>query len=90
MCNEVHGKLLLKTQINTFLQVLLRPWSNTKLVLVLRNSGSIHHSGHFQAVEVLHVADGFGQDLSRLHGGHLSAGLGQVAELSQPRLQRRK
>lgn len=53
---------------------------------LLRHSGGVHLAGHLQTVETLHVADGFGQDLRRLHGGHLSAGLGQVAEPTEPRL----
>lgn len=53
----------------------------------LRDSGRIHLSGHLQSIEALHVADGLGQDLSRLHGGHLSARLGQIAKLPKPCLQ---
>lgn len=53
---------------------------------LLRHSGGVHLAGHLQTVETLHVANGFGQDLRRLHGGHLSAGLGQVAEPTEPRL----
>lgn len=40
-----------------------------------------------QAVEALHVLYGSGQNLRRLHGGHLPAGLGQVAVGPQPCLQ---
>lgn len=57
---------------------------------ILRDSGGVQLSGHLQAVEALHPADGFGQHLSRLHGGHLSAGLRQVAEVTQPCLQKRE
>lgn len=53
---------------------------------LLRHSGGVHLAGHLQTVETLHVANGFRQDLRRLHGGHLSAGLGQVAEPTEPRL----
>lgn len=52
----------------------------------LRHSSRVHLASHLQPVETLHVADGFGQNLSRLHGGHLSAGLGQIAELTEPSL----
>lgn len=44
-------------------------------------------AGDVQAVEALHVLYGSGQNLRRLHGGHLSAGLGQVAIGPQPCLQ---
>lgn len=40
-----------------------------------------------QAVETLHVLYGCGQNLRRLHGGHLPAGLGQIAVGPQPCLQ---
>lgn len=53
---------------------------------ILRDGGGVQLSGHLQAVVALHPADGFGQHLSGLHGGHLPAGLRQVAEPSQPRL----
>lgn len=53
---------------------------------ILRDGVSVQLSGDLQTVETLHPTDGFGQHLVRLHGGHLSAGLGQVAEVTQPRL----
>lgn len=53
---------------------------------VLRNGVSVQLSSDLQTVETLHPTDGFGQHLGRLHGGHLSTGLGQVAEVTQPRL----
>ena len=61
-----------------------------KTILSLRDSGRVHLSSHFQAVEALHVADGFGQNMSRLHGGHLPARLRQVAELTEPCLSKTK
>lgn len=47
----------------------------------------VHLSSDLQTVEPLHVTDGTGQDLSWSHGGHLSAGLGQVTVHPQPRLE---
>lgn len=47
----------------------------------------VHLSSDFQAVEQLHITDGIGQDLSWSHGGHLSAGLGQVTVHPQPWLE---
>lgn len=52
------------------------------------NGLQVHLSGDLQAVEPLHVADSIGQDLSRSHGWHLSAGLGQVTVHPQPGLER--
>lgn len=54
---------------------------------ILRRGCRVHLPRHLQPVEALHVGDGSGQDLRRLHGGHLSAHLGQVAKLTEPRLQ---
>lgn len=55
-------------------------------IKLLLNRGLVHIASHLQAVEALHVANGRGQHLSGLHGGHLHASLGQVTKLSQPRL----
>lgn len=59
----------------------------TNAIQNLRDSGRVHLSSHRQPIEPLHVTDGFGQNLSRLHGGHLSARLRQVAKLAKPCLQ---
>lgn len=52
--------------------------------MVVLQSGGVHLAGDLQAVEALHVLYGSGENLCRLHGGHLSAGLGQVAIGPQP------
>lgn len=58
---------------------------------ILRDGGAVQPSGHVQAVEALHPADGFGQHLGGgLHGGHLPAGLGQVAVVTQPHLRKKE
>lgn len=46
--------------------------NNFKVIL---QSGGVHLAGDVQAVEALHVFYGIGQNLCRLHGGHLPAGL---------------
>lgn len=51
------------------------------------NGLRVHLSSDLQAVEPLHIADSIGQDLSRSHGWHLSAGLGQVTVHPQPWLE---
>lgn len=51
---------------------------------ILLDGCRVQHPSHLQPIEALHVADGFGQDLSRLHGGHLSAHLRQVAKVTEP------
>lgn len=51
------------------------------------NGLRVHLSSDLQAVKPLHVADSIGQDLSRSHGWHLSAGLGQVTVHPQPWLE---
>lgn len=40
------------------------------------------------SVEALHLGQGGGQDLGRAQGGHMAAGLGQVAIEPEPVLQR--
>lgn len=65
----------------------LSSWEESKQIL--RDSGGVQLPGHLQAVEALHPADGFGQHLSGLHGGHLPAGLRQVTEVTQPRLSKK-
>ena len=51
-------------------------------VCVRPDSSGVHNPGHLQAVEALHVCDGLSQNLGGVQGGHLPAGLGQVAELT--------
>ena len=46
------------------------------------DGGGVHLPGDLQAVEALHVCNGLGQHLGGVHGGHLPAGLRQVAELT--------
>ncbi len=50
----------------------------------LLDGDGVQHSSDLQPVKALHVADGVQQDLSRAHGGHLLAGLREVAVMPQP------
>lgn len=50
----------------------------------------VEHAGDRDPVEALHLGEGRGQDLGGAHGGHVAAGLGQVAIEPQPVLQRRE
>lgn len=53
-------------------------------VSVLLDGAGVQHSSDLQPIKALHVTDGVRQDLSRAHGGHLPAGLREVAVLPQP------
>lgn len=67
-------------------------WSllSARQIKSLHERSRVHLPGHLQSIQALHVADSFGHNLTRLHGGHLPAGLRQVAEFTEPCLRGRK
>lgn len=55
-----------------------RTWSNSRLGLLVQDASD------GDAIKLLHLSQGRGEGLSRTHGGHLPAGLRQVAVEPQP------
>lgn len=83
---QMNRKKSLYNILELSLWSLLSAWQ----IKSLRERSRVHLPGHLQSIQALHVADSFGHNLSRLHGGHLPAGLRQVAEFTEPCLRGRK